>query len=232
MVNSTNQYLIDHIFYLNSGDVCIAEYQTQGRGRRGKKWISFFGDNLYLSIYWCMYREKKLISGLSLMIAIVLAELLQKLGVYEVRVKWPNDLYLKNRKLAGILVENINRINNSFSHVIIGIGVNLSSFNIINALISSRWINLQESGIVIARDVLIFKLISILRKALQKFDNDGFESFFVRWFILDNFYNKFVKLSIGNTIIKGISRGINWQGEILLERSGKIRSYFDGNIII
>ncbi|PPY07395.1 biotin--[acetyl-CoA-carboxylase] synthetase, partial [Cronobacter sakazakii] len=105
VIDSTNQYLLDRLSELESGDACIAEYQQAGRGRRGRKWFSPFGANLYLSMYWRLEQGPAAAIGLSLVIGIVMAEVLHELGAAQVRVKWPNDLYLHDRKLAGILVE-------------------------------------------------------------------------------------------------------------------------------
>lgn len=93
---------MDRIGQLESGDACVAEYQQAGRGRRGRKWFSPFGANLYLSMFWRLEQGPAAAIGLSLVIGIVMAEVLRDLGADKVRVKWPNDLYLLDRKLAGI----------------------------------------------------------------------------------------------------------------------------------
>ncbi|NGZ38382.1 biotin--[acetyl-CoA-carboxylase] ligase [Salmonella enterica subsp. enterica serovar Typhi] len=100
VIDSTNQYLLDRIGELRSGDACVAEYQQAGRGRRGRKWFSPFGANLYLSMYWRLEQGPAAAIGLSLVIGIVMAEVLRELGADKVRVKWPNDLYQLDRKLA------------------------------------------------------------------------------------------------------------------------------------
>ena len=105
VVDSTNQYLLDRIETLQSGDACIAEYQLAGRGRRGRQWISPFGANLYLSMFWRLEQGPAAAMGLSLVIGMVMAEVLQRLGAKDVRVKWPNDVYVNGRKLCGILAE-------------------------------------------------------------------------------------------------------------------------------
>lgn len=104
VIDSTNQYLLDRIGELKSGDACVAEYQQVYRGRRGGNGFAF-GANLYLSMFWRLEQGPAAAIGLSLVIGIVMAEVLRKLGADKVRVKWPNDLYLQDRKLAGILVE-------------------------------------------------------------------------------------------------------------------------------
>lgn len=105
VIDSTNQYLMDRMASLQSGDACVAEYQQAGRGRRGRQWFSPFGSNLYLSMYWHLEQGPAAAMGLSLVIGIVIAEALQQQGAPDIRVKWPNDIYLNDRKLAGILVE-------------------------------------------------------------------------------------------------------------------------------
>ena len=124
VIDSTNQYLLDRISELSSGDACVAEYQQAGRGRRGRKWFSPFGSNLYLSMYWKLDQGPAAAMGLSLVIGIVMAEVLQRLGAEDVRVKWPNDLYLKDRKLAGILVELTGKTGDA-AQLVIGAGINL-----------------------------------------------------------------------------------------------------------
>lgn len=80
VIDSTNQYLLDRLSELQSGDACVAEYQQAGRGRRGRKWFSPFGSNLYLSMYWRLEQGPAAAIGLSLVIGIVIAEVLQSLG--------------------------------------------------------------------------------------------------------------------------------------------------------
>ncbi len=73
VIDSTNQYLLDRLDELTSGDACVAEYQQAGRGRRGRKWFSPFGANLYLSMYWRLEQGPAAAIGLSLVIGIVIA---------------------------------------------------------------------------------------------------------------------------------------------------------------
>ena len=122
VIDSTNQYLLDRIGELKSGDACVAEYQHAGRGRRGRKWFSPFGANLYLSMFWRLEQGPAAAIGLSLVIGIVMAEVLRKLGADKVRVKWPNDLYLQDRKLAGILVELTGKTGDA-AQIVIGAGI-------------------------------------------------------------------------------------------------------------
>ncbi|WP_413736596.1 bifunctional biotin--[acetyl-CoA-carboxylase] ligase/biotin operon repressor BirA [Sodalis sp. RH21] len=229
VIDSTNQYLMERIAQLQSGDACVAEYQNQGRGRRGRQWISPFGANLYLSLYWRLEQGPAAAIGLSLVIGIVMAEVLHNLGARDVRVKWPNDLYLHDRKLAGILVEISGKAGDA-AHLVIGIGINLAMRESPDAVINQGWINLQEAGIEIDRNILAATLVNELRQALPLFEQDGFAPFQKRWQMLDNYYNRPVKLLIGEREIKGIARGINAQGALLLEQDGEVKPYLGGEI--
>ncbi|UDG79245.1 Bifunctional ligase/repressor BirA [Candidatus Ecksteinia adelgidicola] len=228
IVNSTNQYLLDHICSLKSGDVCISEYQKHGRGRYGRKWISPFGMNICLSIFWCFKKELITVIGLSLIIGIIVAEVLQGFGATDVRVKWPNDIYLNNRKLAGILIECVKK--NNFNYLVIGIGINIAMQDTFKNIINKKWINLQEAGIYIDRNKLTAILINEIRYSLKKFECSGMIPFLDRWRRLDNFINQSVKLLINKHYIFGICRGIDQHGALLLDQEGIVKSFFNGEI--
>nr|WP_250153743.1 bifunctional biotin--[acetyl-CoA-carboxylase] ligase/biotin operon repressor BirA [Cedecea lapagei] len=229
VIDSTNQYLLNRLNSLQSGDSCIAEYQQAGRGRRGRQWFSPFGANLYLSMYWRLEQGPAAAIGLSLVIGIVMAEVLQRLGAEDVRVKWPNDLYLNDRKLAGILVELTGKTGDA-AQIVIGAGINLAMRNVATDVINQGWINLQEAGIRIDRNTLAVTLIQELRTALQLFEQESLLPFLPRWEKLDNFINRPVKLIIGEREVHGISRGINEQGGLLLEQDGVIKAWVGGEI--
>jgi len=172
VIDSTNQYLLDRLSELDSGDACIAEYQQAGRGRRGRKWFSPFGANLYLSMYWRLEQGPAAAIGLSLVIGIVMAEVLHELGADQVRVKWPNDLYLSDRKLAGILVELTGKTGDA-AQIVIGAGINLAMRQVESDIVNQGWINLQEAGIKVDRNELAVRLIEKLRASLREFEQEG-----------------------------------------------------------
>jgi BirA family biotin operon repressor/biotin-[acetyl-CoA-carboxylase] ligase len=229
VIDSTNQYLLDRISTLNSGDCCVAEYQQAGRGRRGRKWFSPFGANLYLSMFWRLEQGPAAAIGLSLVIGIVMAEVLHDLGADKVRVKWPNDLYLNDRKLAGILVELTGKTGDA-AQIVIGAGLNMVMRQVQADIVNQGWITLQEAGITMDRNTLAVRLIKELREALTLFEQDGLAPFLSRWEKLDNFIHRPVKLIIGDKEIFGISRGINAQGALMLEQDGILKPWVGGEI--
>ena len=229
VIDSTNQYLLDRLSELQSGDACVAEYQQAGRGRRGRKWFSPFGSNLYLSMYWRLEQGPAAAIGLSLVIGIVIAEVLQSLGADKVRVKWPNDLYLQDRKLSGILVELTGKTGDA-AQIVSGAGINLMMRRVESDVVNQGWISLQEAGISIDRNTLAACLIKELRAGFKLFENECLAPYLTRWEKLDNFINRPVKLIIGDKEIFGISRGIDAQGALLLEQDGMVKPWIGGEI--
>ncbi|URJ25264.1 biotin--[acetyl-CoA-carboxylase] ligase [Candidatus Blochmannia ocreatus (nom. nud.)] len=233
-INSTNQYIIDNIPRLKIGDACVTDHQTQGRGRTGKIWIAPIGQSICLSMYWKLNKTLPTIIKLSIMISIVVARILKKLGVSHIKIKWPNDLYVNERKLAGILIETITKAHCT-THLIIGIGLNISiqTPTQLNSQIGKNWIDLKSIGIIINRNFLTKILVNTLRKKLKDFTLFDLEPFMTHWKYFDYLYNKSILLSINNCkIIYGIALGINSHGALILKKSEKIYYFSGGNISI
>ncbi|OCG21966.1 MULTISPECIES: bifunctional biotin--[acetyl-CoA-carboxylase] ligase/biotin operon repressor BirA [unclassified Gilliamella] len=225
IIDSTNQYLLDRIGQLTTGDCCVAEFQSKARGRRGRKWFSPFGTNLYFSMYWRLDQGIAAAMGLSLVVGIVIADILRTLSGQDIKVKWPNDLYLNDQKLAGILVELAGKTGDC-AHVVIGVGVNLTMTNPDTNIVNQKWANLGN----VDRNLLVAQVAKVLKRQLIEFEKHGLAPFIHDWNRLDNFANRPVKLLIGNNIIRGIAKGIDDQGALLLEQNGKIHAHIGGEI--
>ncbi len=230
VLDSTNQYLLDRVGDLNSGDVCMAEYQSQGRGRRGRQWVSPFGSNLYLSMYWRLDAGIAAAMGLSLVVGVAVVDALESLGILDVKLKWPNDLYYQDKKLAGILVEMSGQAGGA-ANLVIGMGLNIGmSENIKNIIQPWTSINQILQSENIDRNVLAFAIMEYWEKALKKYELDGMEGFVERWNRLDNFLGRPVKLIMGSKEQLGIARGIDDQGGILIETNKGIETFIGGEI--
>lgn len=226
IIGSTNQYLLDRIADLSPGELCLSEYQTAGRGRRGRRWFSPFGVNFYYSMYWRL-KPSANVMGLSLVIGIVVAELLRDQGAANVKVKWPNDIYIDGKKLAGILVELCGGHRDGM-HVVMGIGINLAMTQADQEMVTQAWSSLADFDI--DRNTLVIALTQRLIEAIVQFEASGLAPFLSRWFALDYFLDHPVKLFVGDEVIRGISRGINEKGELLLEQAGQLSSFMSGDI--
>lgn len=230
IIDSTNQYLLERIDSLESGAVCIAEYQAKGRGRRGREWVSPFGANLYLSMFWRLDAGMAAAMGLSLVVGVAIVEALEALGLNGVKLKWPNDLYYQDRKLAGILVEMSGQAG-AAANIVIGMGMNLAMAEDTQG-ITQPWASLTEVAQLqpFDRNQLAVTMIQTLHRALSDYEVYGMQGFVERWNRLDNYIGRPIKLIMGPREISGIAKGINEQGAVLLETEHGIESFIGGEI--
>ncbi|UTV27612.1 bifunctional biotin--[acetyl-CoA-carboxylase] ligase/biotin operon repressor BirA [Photobacterium atrarenae] len=230
VIDSTNQYMLDRVGQLPRGAVCLAEYQEAGRGRRGRQWLSPFGSNLYLSMYWRLDAGMAAAMGLSLVVGVAIAEALQSLGADEVKVKWPNDLYYRDQKLAGILIEMTGQAGEA-AHLVIGMGLNVAMREQEGTAIGQAWANLEQACSALPeRNLLAATLIQRMQETLEHYEQVGLDGFVERWNRIDNYLDRPVKLLIGERVVEGVARGINSQGALLLETEQGITPYIGGEI--
>lgn len=225
IIDSTNQHLLNQIPNLQKGHVCVAEYQTKGRGRRGRQWYSPFGSNLYYSMYWKFDEGVAATIGLSIAVGVTVAEQLRKLSQQDIKLKWPNDLYLNDKKMAGILVELTSKSGDD-AHVVIGIGINLKMPQFQSDVITQPWENLMFED----KNQLVASLTDALKENISHFEQKGLTDFIPTWNALDNFTGRKVKLLMGDQAIEGTARGIDEQGALLFEQNNKIHAYMGGEI--
>ncbi len=230
VIDSTNQHLLDKVSELDSGHCCVAEFQTAGRGRRGRTWYSPFGNNIYLSMYWRLDAGMAAAMGLSLAVGVIVAESLREETGADVKVKWPNDLYVNDQKLAGILIELTGQAGDA-AHVVVGMGINFS-MDSDNLPIDQPWTSLVKAcQHMPPRNILVSKLINNLREGLSLYELNGLGAFEARWNQLDNYLSRPVTIVMGNKVVSGIARGIDLQGALLLETGkGEIEKYVGGEI--
>lgn len=232
VTNSTNQYLLDEMKTLESGQSCFAEYQTSGRGRRGRSWVSPFGSNIYFSLYWKLESGLAGAMGLSLAVGIAVIDALESLGCKGLKLKWPNDVYWNEKKLAGILIE-LSAQSGGAAHVVIGVGINVDLDDRFNSEIGQPWTDLKE---VLSKEQQRNKLANALLKSMyqvmNEFQMSGLRPFIDKWKRLDNFIDKTITLQVGSTGVTGVCKGIDEQGAILLEINREIKSFIGGEISI
>lgn len=228
---STNRYLTQSSAKAAvSGMTCLAEWQSAGRGRRGRTWISPLGGNIYLSQLWRFNSGPAQLSGLSLAAAIAVVKAIHQCGATGAGLKWPNDILIDGQKLAGILLE-INGESNGPSNVIVGIGINVrlpeSSLQEIDQPATSLEAVL---GHKIQRNQFVSYLVCELFEVYQEFNDRGFSAFIEQWLDLDVYLNQKVNLSLPTGNISGINRGVDNSGALQVEHGGQVYSYQSGEL--
>ncbi|MEK6750165.1 MAG: biotin--[acetyl-CoA-carboxylase] ligase [Pseudomonadota bacterium] len=142
-IDSSNRYLMTmaQLQPARTLHACFAEYQSAGRGRRGRTWVSPLGANLYGSVLRRFHTRPAALEGVSLVTALAVLRALQDLGIHEAGIKWPNDIYARGRKLAGILLEMGGEPSGA-CYIVAGVGVNVRMPEGAAHAIDQQWIDL------------------------------------------------------------------------------------------
>ena len=231
---STNRYLAQQRSDMNAvtGQTCLSEWQSAGRGRRGRNWVSPLGGNIYLSQLWQFAGGPSQLSGLSLAAAIAVVNVIHSYGGKAAGLKWPNDIIVDGKKLAGILLE-INGESSGPSNVIVGIGINVrlpeSAIQEIDQPVTSLETVL---GRTIERNQFVARLICELYNIHRDYNERGFSAFKQRWVDLDIYLNQKINLSLPTGTISGINRGVDQSGALQVEHSGQVYTYQSGELTL
>ncbi|MBK1643398.1 biotin--[acetyl-CoA-carboxylase] ligase [Thiocapsa imhoffii] len=231
-LDSTNRYLMRSQSHgALSRTVCLAEYQRAGRGRLGRRWISPYGANLYLSLLWHHQLPAAALSGVSLVAGAVVADRLSRAGVTEMALKWPNDLLWRRRKLGGILIETTTGTG-AAPAVVLGVGLNVQMDPSLGAEIDQPWVDLCEALGVgrVARNLLAAQLIEALVEGLERFERDGLAPFIELWNAFDCFHGETAVLSQGGQVTEGVLNGLAPSGALRLRTADGERLYHAGEV--
>lgn len=120
-IDSTNTYLINNHDNLSDLTICEADYQSQGKGREDRTWLANKNENVMFSI---LIKDKELLeqyNALSMLIALLVRNYLSSLEIDNVSIKWPNDVYVNDKKICGILLQG--QLPN---YLVIGVGINVN----------------------------------------------------------------------------------------------------------
>jgi BirA family biotin operon repressor/biotin-[acetyl-CoA-carboxylase] ligase len=233
-IDSTSDYLkrTGARCRLDRTRVCVAEWQTSGRGRRGRRWVSPYGSNLYLSLASQLNSEAFQSGGLSLVVAIGVLRALRSCGVSGLGLKWPNDIFYVGGKLGGILLDVSGESGGPFL-IVIGIGVNVRLPESAACSIDQPWSDLTQTGISIERNELAAVIVDALHQALDQFVHAGLAAFIGEWERYDIVAGHTVELHQDRRrCIQGVARGIDSHGALLLEHDGVTQSFHAGEISV
>lgn len=211
-------------------NVCVADHQSKGRGRRGRVWESPLGNNCYYSLLWSSEKGFAGLEGLSLVVGLAVIEALYLLGVDELQLKWPNDVLWRGKKLAGILVE-VEGDANGRCEVVIGVGINLFLSDIDQKKITQSVTDLHQiTGHSFDKNKLVACLTEQLVAFLKIFNEDGFSHFQSAWNQMDAFQRMPVALHVGSEKYEGVGCGVDEKGSLLIETWNGIKSFSGGEV--
>ncbi len=213
-------------------DACLAEFQSQGRGRRGRRWVAPFGSGICLSVSWCFAEAPPQLSALSLAAGVAVRRALGNLGVGDIQLKWPNDVLWQGRKLGGILCE-LRAEAAGPAYVVVGIGLNVRLPPGARAAIGKTGIEAASIEDIAtrplpSRSTLAAALINQLILSLVEFEQAGFAPFFQEWSAADALSARAARVHRGEAVIDGVARGIDLDGALLLEVGGRLERFVSG----
>lgn len=218
ILDSTNSWLTERLRKIEDsvqgGEVCLAESQTAGRGRRGRSWVSPASGNIYLSLSWRVLREEQNSAAITLAVGLAVAEALCEASGARIGIKWPNDLYVDNRKLGGILVEFVARV--SGNYWVVGVGVNLKAVEL-DAAASPRPIGLEELWLDAShnRNRLAGAIIDNVLQTCMRYEESGFAGMQERWGTYDITRDKELNVHAADgRVMRGIGGGVDADGRL------------------
>ena len=216
---STNSYAKEHINTLNDKTVVHALHQTNGRGRLNRSWVDLGDENLFISIVLKPSQEyKNNFPNITQYAGVVLCNVLEKYGTNP-KIKWPNDIMLDGeRKISGILSESVIE-NGNISGIVLGIGVNLNANrkdvdSIPDRVATSLNLEINKD---VNMQAFLEEFITEFFKNYDEFLIKGFEYIKKEYIRRNCFINKDLKIQILNNIKTGFAKGVNSNGELLLQ---------------
>ena len=210
----------------------VAERQTNGRGRRGREWASGVAKNLTFSFAWRFESGLSVVEGLSLAVGVAVARVLKKLGITNPGLKWPNDIQIDGQKVCGILLEMV--ADQDVCHVIIGIGLNVSMDEAFMSEVDQPWTDLASRlDDYPSRNYILAELTRELVEVCRLFeDGNGMRHFQHQWQVHDVLFNQSVNVHTVGAIRRGVARGIDQKGALLLEENGQVTALHGGEISV
>ncbi|MDF1796900.1 MAG: biotin--[acetyl-CoA-carboxylase] ligase [Coxiellaceae bacterium] len=213
----------------------FAEFQSQGRGRLKRQWISPFAENLMCSLRYPFNKDMSELSGLSLVVSLAMVHAIETVSGLngQLSVKWPNDVFFQDKKLGGTLIE-IEAEPHGHCRVIIGMGINVNSQQLTDDATTAirPWTSLRQmTGQYIDRNPLAVELLRQLTLYLDRFQQHGLPAFMPEWQVLDCLQGKTIALNNLGKTISGTVQGINQLGHLQLQMPDQsIQAFAAGDV--
>jgi BirA family biotin operon repressor/biotin-[acetyl-CoA-carboxylase] ligase len=215
--------------------VALTDHQTAGRGRQGRRWLSQPGSSICLSIAYTFDGCPSALPAATLPVGVAVIRALEDAGIAGARLKWPNDIVIRNGKLGGILTE-VHTGAGEATSIVVGIGLN---FDVAGA----ATLDPTETGIGAVRDIasavsgtppdanaIVALLIERVFDALVRFEAAGLEPFIEAWQRLDWLRGQRVTIEAGQRRIDGVCEGIDVDGALILSDGGLRQRVLSGSV--
>ena len=194
--------------------LCVAHFQTKGRGRQGRSWVNRQGECLMFSLGWTFDKPQYELGSLALVVALACRRALADIGL-DVNIKWPNDLVVANDKLAGILIETA-RVENK-TVAVIGIGINFVLPKEVENATSVQALFQTASKQGVSVKTLLNAVLAQLDTLLNEYAQNGFASCVGEYNAANRDTGRPVLLlQEGRVVHEGVVKGVDAQGALRL----------------
>ncbi len=216
-------------------EVLLAEFQTQGRGRRGRTWIAPPGGAICLSLSWTFQQAPEDIGALGLAVGVCVLRALKEFDLKRVALKWPNDILVDARKLGGILID-LRAESAGPACVVIGLGLNVALGSSLLRKIATT--GLPATDLVTAgmerpcRNSLAAAVIAAILRALPEFERQGLRPFVDEWRSADVLHGRPVDVHAADGVARGLARGVDVHGALLIETAQGVRRFISGDVTV
>ena len=205
------------------GTLIVAEEQTSGRGRQKRKWLSPRGKNIYVSLIYSP-KHMDVSDSIALMFAAAIAikEALSDFGIEDAKIKWPNDVMVGDKKIAGVLLETRSE-GGVLTHAVIGFGVNVNMEEMPEELKDSATSMYLITKTQIDRATLLSNILFYLENLISLLVSEGRGKIFELWKNYNNTLGRTVEIHSNGEVIKGIAKDIDKDGFLLVDVGGDVR---------
>ena len=202
------------------GEVVVAERQTAGRGRRGRSWSSPAGKNLYLSVVLRPQLPPQRAAELTLVASLAVCDACRQAGV-DAGIKWPNDVLVGGRKVAGILTE-LGAEPDEVHWMVVGIGVNLNAIreDFPEELRGQATSLALERGQPVPRALFAAALLALLEEWLDRHAEEGFQAVREAWRARSATLGREVRVEVDGAELTGVAEDLDETGALLVSRKG------------
>jgi len=193
----------------------VCEEQTKGKGRFGRQWLSEPGGLWFSMSYGTPsnMRAAEFIGMLNLAVGVAIANSLRRLYNIEARLKWPNDVLISSKKVAGVLIEGF--FSDNKATLVIGVGINVN--NPIPKELSNRAISLKRViGYPVPRGPLLVTIIRTLKTLLESVEKGRADDIVDSWRALTDMLGRRIKVSLGEKMLSGVAEDIDRSGGLVL----------------
>jgi len=227
-VESTNSVLLNSKEFNQHGTVLLGEFQTKGRGRKERSWVSNAGQNLTFSILIKDDLKEHKINLVNLGSSLVVAQALENLFQLNIELKWPNDVLVEKKKIAGILLESTSK-GSKINRVVIGIGINVNQPNFPGKFDIQPTSVRKEFKELVSRERLLSEILNLFEDMLETWKKEP-KKILNDWRNRCKMIGERIKIIDGEKQKSGVFNDIDEDGFLVLKIADKLEKIHFGDV--